>query len=107
LGSLFVVFEPGPRPGAAEVLGDSIAYAKDAYAAIHGADAMVVLTEWKEFAALDLSRVKAALKYPIVLDGRNLYSPESMAKAGLNYFSVGRAPLQTVSAVTAPVKSAG
>jgi UDPglucose 6-dehydrogenase len=106
-GCQIVAFDPAAMPRAAEVLGDSIAYAKDAYAAIHGADAMVVLTEWKEFAALDLSRVKAALKYPIVLDGRNLYSPESMAKAGLNYFSVGRAPLQTVPAVTAPVKSAG
>ena len=106
-GCQIVAFDPAAMTRAAEVLGDSIGYASDAYAAVRGADALLILTEWKEFAALDLSRVKASLKYPIVLDGRNLYSPESMAKAGLNYFSVGRAPLQAVPAIEAPVKSAG
>ena len=47
--------------------------------------------EWKEFASLDLIRIRELLKYPIVLDGRNLYAPEAMAKAGLDYHSVGRA----------------
>jgi UDPglucose 6-dehydrogenase len=105
-GCQIVAFDPAAMSRAAEVLGDSIAYAKDAYTAIQDADAMLVLTEWKEFAELDLARVKASLKYPIVLDGRNLYSPESMAKAGLNYFSVGRAPSHHAQLV-AQVKSAG
>ena len=52
---------------------------------------MLILTEWKEFASLDLAKLHAGLKYPIVLDGRNLYRPEQMAAAGLIYHSIGRA----------------
>jgi hypothetical protein len=48
------------------------------------------LTEWKEFANLDLGRLNSLLKYPIVVDGRNLYEPERMANAGLIYHSIGR-----------------
>jgi len=73
------------------ILGDSISYAPDAYAAAKGADALLILTEWKEFACLDLPRLRELLNYPIILDGRNLYSPQDMALAGLNYYSVGRA----------------
>jgi hypothetical protein len=51
----------------------------------------LILTEWKEFAQLDLAKLHAGLKYPIVLDGRNLYRPEQMAAAGLIYHSIGRA----------------
>ncbi len=54
-------------------------------------DALIILTEWKEFAAMDLLRINSLLKYPIVIDGRNLYSPEAMADAGLMYHSIGRA----------------
>jgi UDPglucose 6-dehydrogenase len=73
------------------LLNDSISYATDAYSAAKGADALLILTEWKEFASLDLTRIRELLKYPIVLDGRNLYAPEAMAKAGLDYHSIGRA----------------
>jgi UDPglucose 6-dehydrogenase len=73
------------------VLGDTIACATDPYAAADGADALLILTEWREFAALDLLRIKQLLRYPIVLDGRNLYSPQRMAAAGLDYYSMGRA----------------
>jgi len=59
-----------------------------------GADALLILTDWKEFGALDLQKVKACLRYPIVLDGRNVYKPSEMQKAGLNYYSVGRLPLE-------------
>jgi UDPglucose 6-dehydrogenase len=77
------------------MLGDSIMYATDAYEAMHDADALLILTEWKEFAALDLALVRTALKYPIVFDGRNLYSPDEIAAAGLDYYSIGRAPVET------------
>ncbi len=60
------------------------------YEALEGADACLVLTEWEDFAALDLTRVKKLLRYPIVVDGRNLFDPALMASAGLNYYSVGR-----------------
>ena len=55
-----------------------------------GADALLILTEWEEFANLDLLRLNQELKYPIVIDGRNLYDPEIMAEHGFNYYSVGR-----------------
>ena len=54
-------------------LGDAIHYAGDAYEAAQGADALLVLTDWPQFAMLDLARLKTALRYPIVIDGRNLF----------------------------------
>jgi UDPglucose 6-dehydrogenase len=89
-GCEIVAFDPAAMDRARVALGETIAYAGDPYAAAKGADALLILTEWKEFASLDLSRVRDLLNYPIVLDGRNLYAPEEMAKAGLNYYSVGR-----------------
>jgi UDPglucose 6-dehydrogenase len=86
-----VAFDPAAMERAKGVLADSVAYASDAYAAATGADALLILTEWKEFAALDLARIRELLNYPIVLDGRNLYSPKQMAAAGLDYYSMGRA----------------
>ena len=65
-------------------------FTDDPYEAAHGADALLILTEWEEFAALDLPRLKAELKYPIIVDGRNLYDPEVMAANGFTYYSVGR-----------------
>ena len=66
-------------------------YRKDAYDALDGADGVVILTEWNEFRALDLPRVKAALKQPLMVDLRNIYRPAQMAEAGFRYISVGRA----------------
>jgi UDPglucose 6-dehydrogenase len=63
------------------------------YEAAAGADALLILTEWEEFANLDLDRLHQELKYPIVIDGRNLYDPEVMAAQGFTYYSVGRASL--------------
>jgi UDPglucose 6-dehydrogenase len=63
----------------------------DAYEAISGADGVVILTEWNEFRALDLARVKALLKRPLMVDLRNIYRPQQMAEAGFTYISVGRA----------------
>jgi len=62
----------------------------DAYEALDGADGVVILTEWNEFRALDLDRVKALLKRPLMVDLRNIYKPASMAAAGFTYVSVGR-----------------
>jgi UDPglucose 6-dehydrogenase len=65
-------------------------YCGDAYQAIDGADALVLVTEWNEFRALDLGRVKALLRTPVVIDLRNIYRPQDMAAAGLVYHSIGR-----------------
>jgi UDPglucose 6-dehydrogenase len=65
-------------------------FASDAYQAAIGADAVLILTEWEEFAALDLDYLRTLVKYPIVLDGRNLYDPAVMMEHGFSYYSVGR-----------------
>ena len=57
-----------------------------------GADALVLITEWNEFRALDLGRVKSLLRRPLVIDLRNIYKPEEMTTAGLVYHSIGRPP---------------
>jgi UDPglucose 6-dehydrogenase len=62
----------------------------DPYACIEGADAMLILTEWDQFRALDLDRVKKTLRRPVVIDLRNIYRPAELAAKGLNYISVGR-----------------
>ena len=62
----------------------------DAYAALEGADGVVILTEWNEFRALDLKTAKRLLKQPLMVDLRNIYRPEEMAKSGYSYISVGR-----------------
>src|SRR5580658_4684774 len=69
----------------------NLKFATSAYDAANGADALLILTEWEEFAHLDLHRLHQILKYPIVIDGRNLYDPEVMAAHGFTYYSVGRA----------------
>ncbi len=69
----------------------NIELCKDAYEALAGADGVVILTEWNEFRALDLPRVKAALKTPLMVDLRNIYRPAYMAAAGFDYVGVGRA----------------
>jgi len=74
----------------ARPLMPEVAFFEDAYAAIDGADAMVIVTEWDAFRALDLDRVKKLLKAPIIVDLRNVYRPADVRKRGFTYVSVGR-----------------
>jgi UDPglucose 6-dehydrogenase len=74
--------------------GHAIEWCNDAYAAMSNADALAILTEWNEFRALDLKRVKSLLKAPILIDLRNIYKPQEMLAAGLRYVSVGRPVIQ-------------
>jgi UDPglucose 6-dehydrogenase len=69
----------------------NVVWCNDTYAALEGGDALVILTEWNEFRALDFERVKKMLKTPIVVDLRNIYKPADMAAAGFSYSSIGRA----------------
>ena len=82
-------FDPEGMEQARLVL-DGVEYAADPYAALDGADAMVLVTEWDAFRALDLARVKALLREPVVVDLRNVYRPEEMARHGLRYSGIGR-----------------
>ena len=69
---------------------DGVEWCDDAYSAMAEADAVVILTEWNAFRALDLARVKQLMAAPVMIDLRNVYDPESMAKAGFRYVCVGR-----------------
>src|SRR5271165_6758215 len=89
-GCHICVYDPAAMERAKEVLKSGVEFAADAYEAATGADALLILTEWEEFAALDLARLRTLVKYPIVLDGRNLYDPEVMVEHGFSYYSVGR-----------------
>lgn len=84
----------------------SLEFAIGPYEAIADADALLILTDWPEFGALDLNRVRRLLRSPLVFDGRNLYSPGEMRTVGLSYISVGRAPVfadsNTARPITAP-----
>jgi UDPglucose 6-dehydrogenase len=71
-------------------LGDRIEYASDDYGALKGADAVAVVTDWHEYRHPDFTKMKAALKQPIVVDSRNLYSVDRMKALGFVYFSIGR-----------------
>jgi UDPglucose 6-dehydrogenase len=88
-GAKIKAFDPEAMEEAKHLL-NGIEYADNAYDAVEGADAMVILTEWDQFRALDLDRVKAALSEDIVIDLRNIYIPEDMAKRGFTYTSIGR-----------------
>src|SRR6266567_1413005 len=90
-GSKITAYDPAAIERTREAMPSGIAFANSAYEAAHGADALLILTEWEEFANLDLNRLRQELKYPIVIDGRNLYDPEVMAAQGFTYYSVGRA----------------
>jgi UDPglucose 6-dehydrogenase len=70
--------------------GANVRYAENAYAAAEGADALLILNDWQDFAELDLDKLYRALRYPIIVDGRNLYDPAAMAARGFTYLSVGR-----------------
>jgi len=68
----------------------AIEYCDDPYQCAAGADALVIVTEWDAFRAMDLGRVKEALKAPVVVDLRNIYRSEDMRRRGFHYTSIGR-----------------
>jgi UDPglucose 6-dehydrogenase len=90
-GARLRAYDPEGMKEAAKLL--DIAFAEDSYDALTGADGVVILTEWNEFRALDLARVRAALKRPLMVDLRNIYRPALMAEAGFDYIGVGRGQL--------------
>jgi len=88
-GAAVRAFDPEGMPEAKRLL-DGVVWCESAYATLEGADALAILTEWNEFRALDLKRIKSLLKAPVVIDYRNIYRPEEMAAAGFRYTSLGR-----------------
>src|SRR5438874_7121072 len=105
-GCQIAAYDPAAMGRAREILNSNVDFVNSAYEAAAGADALLILTEWEEFAALDLDRLRKLVKYPIVIDGRNLYDPEVMAANGFTYYSVGRPAVSPEPAATAtPVPS--
>ena len=90
-GAEIVAHDPEAMDEARRILGDRIAYRELPYDALHGADALVIHTEWQPFRHPDLARMRAALVTPVIFDGRNLYRTAQMAEAGFEYHSIGRA----------------
>ncbi|TGY90317.1 UDP-glucose/GDP-mannose dehydrogenase family protein [Marinicauda algicola] len=74
----------------AETMLEGVTFVSGPYLCVEGADALVIVTEWNEFRALDLDRVKSALRDPVIVDLRNIYEPEEMARRGMKYISIGR-----------------
>jgi UDPglucose 6-dehydrogenase len=89
-GAHVVAHDPVAMHEAKRRLGDRIAYADSSYAALDGADALVVVTDWNEYRHPDFARIKAALRRPVIIDGRNLYDPAKLRAAGFTYVGIGR-----------------
>jgi UDPglucose 6-dehydrogenase len=89
LGARIKAYDPIAMEHAKAILKD-VTFAKSAYDAADGADAVVVVTDWNEFKLLNLEKLRERMKQPIIFDGRNIYQPEKMKKVGIEYFSIGR-----------------
>jgi UDPglucose 6-dehydrogenase len=88
-GALIRAYDPEGMEQARAVL-HKVDYCPDAYSCADGADALVIVTEWDAFRALDLERIKGLLREPLIVDLRNIYRPEEMRRRGFRYVSVGR-----------------
>ncbi|HEY5329567.1 MAG TPA: UDP-glucose/GDP-mannose dehydrogenase family protein [Acidobacteriaceae bacterium] len=97
-GCYVTAYDPAAMERARAELPESkqMKYAADSYAAADDADALLILTDWREFAGLDLHKLNATMRYPIVIDGRNMYDPQTMVEHGFTYMSVGRAAAHPV-----------
>ena len=91
-GCSVIAYDPAAMKRTQEVLpaGAHLRYVNSAYEAAKDVDALLILTDWAEFASLDLTRLNKILRYPIIIDGRNLYDPQVMAQHGFTYLSIGR-----------------
>jgi UDPglucose 6-dehydrogenase len=89
-GARVRVYDPRAMGSAKAVLGPDVIYVGTSYGALSGADALALVTEWDEFRDPDVARMRAALKTPVIFDGRNLYDAEDMRDRGMTYYSIGR-----------------
>lgn len=91
-GARIAAYDPAATERAREAFAgcDTVEFAANIYEAARDADAALILTDWKEFSQIDLARLNRELKFPIVIDGRNLYNPDVMAEHGITYVSFGR-----------------
>jgi UDPglucose 6-dehydrogenase len=89
-GASVQAYDPEAMKVAKGIFGSKVAYAENSYAALTGADALVIVTEWNEFREPDFARMRKLLRNPVIFDGRNLYNPEQIRAQGFTYLSIGR-----------------
>ena len=89
-GARVQAFDPEAMEEARKIFGDRIQYTHRNYDALHGAVALLILTEWNEFRRPDFERIKKLLKQPVIFDGRNIYDPGELKRSGFKYYSIGR-----------------
>jgi UDPglucose 6-dehydrogenase len=88
------VHDPEAMTNVRREYGDKLSYSDDPMGAVQGADALAIMTEWKEFVHPEFDQLRQGLKSPVVFDGRNLYEPRQMQQAGFTYYSIGRATVR-------------
>lgn len=88
-GAVIRAYDPVAMDNMKQIFSE-ITYSKNPYEAAEGADAVVLLTEWNEFKQIDLKKIRNSLRYPLIVDGRNVYNPQDMEALGFHYVSVGR-----------------
>ena len=91
-GATVTAYDPVAMPEAQRIFGDEprLRYTEQAMPALEGADALIIVTEWKEFRSADMDTIKQKLKAPLIFDGRNLYDPQLIRSQGVEYFAIGR-----------------
>lgn len=89
-GAQVQAYDPEAIPVAKGIFGSKITYAENSYAALTGADALALVTEWNEFREPDYGRMRKLMRQPAIFDGRNIYNPEQIRAQGFTYFSMGR-----------------
>jgi len=94
LGVDLCVYDPAAMPNVRKEHGDRFRYATGQMEALQGAEALVIMTEWRVFQHPDFAEMKAALRSPVIFDGRNLYDREQIKKTGFTYYSIGRAAVR-------------
>ena len=96
LGATVCAYDPEAMEVARSIVtqeGFPVEFAKNAYTALEGADALLIVTEWNEFRRPDFARIRSTLRSPVIFDGRNLFETDLMLREGFAYYSIGRAPV--------------
>ncbi len=89
-GAIVQAYDPEAMKVARGTFGSKVTYADSSYAALTGADALAIVTEWNEFREPDYARMRKLMRSPVIFDGRNIYKPDTIRAQGFSYFSMGR-----------------
>ncbi|NUQ61626.1 MAG: UDP-glucose/GDP-mannose dehydrogenase family protein [Pirellulales bacterium] len=102
-GAALRVHDPVALENICRKYGNKLIYCPHRDLALDGADALVILTEWKQYVHPDFERMRGRMRQPLVFDGRNIYSPDRMRQGGFTYYSIGRAPVGAPESASLPI----